>query len=677
MKYLSIIIFLWGSTLCSAQTDTEALDFELIAAAHNDKVILRWAPSNERSWLNWSGVNIQVYRRPLDTSGKDQVLPLELVVDGIKAWTEDEYEIYANQNFREDSLVMLAGYLMHAPYETTNEKMTMQNMVDRKEELANRFSTALYSADMNPLAAEALGMRAEDDNSLAQAYYTVIVTWENGDQSHKTVRYDPLTNLIPSAGRLRGKEMEEYVVLSWDQAFHKKHFTAYWIEKSLEGNSWKRLNDIPFVHAFDSSLPRADDDFVYIDSVANYNPHLYRIVGISPFGVESAPSKAIQLQGRDRTPPSPPTTVEAIMKDATTMSLSWNFEDTSEDIAGFIVKRDGHYDGDFSQASKVLNKTTRTFEDDSPSYLSKNYYLVCAIDTAGNESCSLPTYGFLNDTIPPEKPIGLNGKIDTNGIVTLEWTANKEIDLSGYHVYLSNRKDGVFSKLTETPVKNIQFRDTISLNTLTEDIYYAITAEDVRSNVSNFSDRVQLMKPDTIAPGPAVFKDYKTDQNGIYLSWSPSASRDVTKQYLWRTSGEERLLVIESDMTTTSFTDSEVSSGINYTYELITEDDAGLKTNCPNPLKITGSALLGKPKVALTLIEENESQKIVVTVSGDQELSQVVIYKSIDNKPYASYKIFKSSQESFTYNQNEKASYKAIAITNQGIKSDASIIKIN
>lgn len=673
MKYFLFISFLLISSVCVSQDESEQLDFQLIVASHNDKVILRWAPANERSWLNWSGVNIAVYRRPLDKSGNDEVKPLELVQENITAWAESDYETYANQDFREDSLVMLAGFLMHAPYETTGLEMTMQNMVDRKEELANRYSTALYAADMNSLAAEALAMRTETVNAKESAYYTVMVTWQNGEQSNRTIRFDPKTHLIPQAGKIRGKELEKAVTLSWEQAYHKKHFTAYWIERSKDGDNWNRLNDIPFVHAFDSSLPKANDDYIYVDSVGNYNPHYYRIIGISPFGIESKPSASIQLQGRDRTPPASPDITEAIMKNATSMTISWEHVEASEDLQGFVIKRDAHHDGDFVDGTKLLAKDIRSFNDLRPNYLSSNFYKVCAVDTAGNQACSMPKYGFINDTIPPEKPLGLIGKIDTAGIVNLSWNNNSEIDLSGYHVYVSNRRDGVFSKLTEVVVKTNQFADTLSLNTLTEDIYYAITAEDLRSNVSVFSDRVQLMKPDTIPPGPAVFKSFKNNENGIYLSWNQSSSRDAVKQSLWRSTTEESKLIAEFDLSSTEYHDAEVQSNIEYLYEIITEDDNGNKTVCPNPVKLLTSGLLNKPIINL----EKTEDMVNYLVESDQSLDKVVIYKSIEDKPFITYKTFSSKKEAFPFKQEEKASYKAIAITKQGVKSDASIIKIN
>ena len=40
----------------------------------------------------------------------------------------------------------------------------------------------------------------------------------------------------------------------------------------------------------------------------------------------------------------------------------------------------------------------------------------------------------LYDETPPAVPVKLTGKIDSTGIVRLEWKANTKKDLGGYHV---------------------------------------------------------------------------------------------------------------------------------------------------------------------------------------------------------------------------------------------------
>jgi hypothetical protein len=660
--FLTLLFF-----FANAQEETP-LNIEAIVGSYEDKVIIRWAPSNERSWLNWSNALVSIYRRELDESGNDLLLPLELVADSLKPWSEAQYQEYADNTTNEDSFVMLVGYLMHAQYETTSEELSMQNMVDRKEELSNRYSSALYAADMNQHAAGALGWRIEDNNSSQSAYYTVNVIWSNGERSTKTIKYSPSRNTIPNPILNRGKEEEKHVILSWDQKFHKSHFTAYWIERSKDGRNYQRLNDVPFVHAFDKSLSSEDDDYIYIDSIENYVPHYYRIIGLSPFGFSSKASDPIKLQAKDKTPPSAPESIAAIMKDDDVMTITWQMPLPSEDLSGYIVKKDFVYDGSFDFLSPKLSNNTLTYVDPNPNYLSQNYYMVCAVDTAGNEGCALPVYGFINDTIPPSKPLGLAGEIDSNGLVTLTWNHNSEIDMKGYHIYFSNRKDGVYSKLTSEAVRYNLYQDSISINTLSEDIYYAITAEDVRSNVSNFSDKIQIEKPDTIPPGPGVFKSYSSNEKGILIKWACSNSRDAVNQQIWRSTEESNELVLSSDLNISSYLDTSIQSGTYYTYSLITFDDDGLSSKSPGDLTILASNLITKPIVEFNY--DKDLKLLSYSLSSQDLIDKVVIYQSLKEGPFMTHKISTKQTDNIIKNPRKDSSFKVIAITKKGIKSD-------
>ena len=546
MKNIVTILFLCFVTPLLGQEDIP-LNVELIAGKTDKGVVLRWAPKNPRSWLNWNNSKVYLFRRPIDLE-TNKLLPMISLTDSITHWTYEDFERYESINENEDSLVMLVGYLLHSPYESTSEDITLQNMVDRKEELENRYSSALFAADMSGLAAEALGWRFEDFEFSGEqdAIYTMIIDWENGERTTKTIRYSEAKDEIPVPVLQRGKEEEGYVVLSWDKKFHSKHYTAYWIERSKDGKQFERLNKIPYIHGFDINDDSVkDDDYVYFDSIANYNPHYYRIVGISAFGIQSQPSNMLRLQGRDRTPPPAPKGVAAKMHNDSIMTIKWEI-DPQDDIIGYVVQKDFAVDGNFDFSSVLLDTNSTTFEDNNPNYFAKNYYKVCAVDTAGNFGCSHPTYGFINDTIPPSNPVGISGKIDSNGVMTLSWEQNRERDLKGYNVYYSNSQDGVYSKLTSYAIRDTMYTDTLTLNTLTENIYYAITAEDIRDNVSNFSNRIQLEKPDTIPPGPSVFKEYNIKENGIELVWSPSYSRDAVTQQLWRSENVEKKQGIHS-----------------------------------------------------------------------------------------------------------------------------------
>jgi fibronectin type 3 domain-containing protein len=206
------------------------------------------------------------------------------------------------------------------------------------------------------------------------------------------------------------------------------------------------------------------------------------------------------------------------------------------------------------------------------------YYKVAAVSPDNDTVYSFPYYFFTLDQIPPSIPIGLHGVVNDSGVVRLAWKLNPENDIRGYRVFWANSLKEEFVEATKVFCTDSVFYDTLSLNNLTSEIYYRIVAVDLNYNNSKNCDPVKLLKPDTIAPVPAVFTDYLSDKKGVYLSWNNSSSKDVVGSMLLRKKENKIDTLIHWSDTTSQYLDSTGISGEKYAYFILTADNSQNKS---------------------------------------------------------------------------------------------------
>jgi hypothetical protein len=672
-----LLLFLLFPILAFGQKPKD--DVKVAVKPVGKNLIVRWAPTTDKAWLRMKdGFAIVSYQSWSKGQGRQQRAPWQQS-DTVRVWSKQKITALINTP-QENPYVMLAGYIMHEPYETLKKPgLDLAALMDRKDELTNRFSSGLFAADMDALAAEAQCMRYTIKDFDPAKYYTVAVHLFLGDLVlNNVVEYNPdaMYSIAPTINK--HEELDQKIVLSWDQSLHAQYFTAYWIERSRDGKSYEKLTKSPYLHAFDLQQAKAKDDFIYTDSVKNYIPYYYRIIGLDPFGSTSEPSAPLRLMGRDKTPPTVSTQQKAIIKSGK-MHLYWE-QEADPDLHHFNIEYSRSYAGIYTTLSENINKNVRTYEHATFEGLTSNYYKVCAVDTAGNKACTTPFYGFFNDTIPPAKPTALVGEVDTLGRVRLSWPLGKEADLKGYNVYFSNRYNGVFSILNHGIVRDTQFLDTINLNSLTRDVFYKITAVDVRDNISLFSDMARIVRPDTIPPGAAVFKTYQSTTEGIRLVWANPSTADLAKVELWRKApGAAYQLVQTAAKQTTEFLDQGLQPNTLYSYQLVSYDRSGLKTTSPRTVTIKSS--FSKKAIPLSLEAKQVEKTVQITVlppNNPTDWNKVVIYKSINGKPFVTWKTLPYTSEvvikDLQVQPGRQYQYKAYSTNQAGVRSPYSAI---
>lgn len=608
-KIFSIIILIVLVQVARGQeTDsTQSSDPAIMALAksYGDSIVLRWAPSTSALWAiaNQYGYIIErlSYMKPEDFDpGQYQ----RLTPDPVKPWPLKDWESIATPD-KNNPLAAVAAQCIHGEHITIGKKGA--SYFQQANELANRWTFTLLAADISPVTAKASGMRFTDTDISSQRTYVYRIYTPVPKELYEVdtayVVVNPAERVpIPRPVIGHATELEGKVNLEWDREAHRFDFTAFYIERSADGGkTFRRLTDLPFVSPPSQDSALQNPSMVYTDSVGNYIPYHYRIIGITPFGDVSEPSESIQAMGRDRTPPPAPVNLKATSLGGSRVSITWDMPELPEDMEGYYIGRsDNALNGFEPLHETALSPETGSFVDEYADPLKANFYVVASKDTAGNGQVSMATYGIIVDSLPPAPPQGLYGKVDTNGVVTLTWHLGSEPDIIGYEVFYANAADHVFARITPKPWQDTTYRDTIMVKTLTEKVYYRVVAVDANFNYSSFSETLELSRPDLIPPTAPVFSDYKVGDGFVDINWIPSSSEDVSMHVLFRRKlGEdwEQIAVIMGQQPGGYHRDTTVSAGENYEYSIRAIDDAGLISEEAYTLYIKAVDMALKPPV--------------------------------------------------------------------------------
>lgn len=663
-QLLSICVLISMANAAFAQNTSDSLrtqnayEAELMVRAvwRGDSVVLRWAPETPGAWQESNKSGYVIFRATLDENGAfDPATFQKITTKPVKPWPLERWASIAGEKSNDDFARIAAQALYGKNFSPVN------GFIAKADEFATRFSFAMLAADLSPQTAHALGLRFSDPNiEKGKSYlYRIVHNAENsGYTIHPGVAVVHTTSPEPVPVALidHVNERENLIEIYWNRQIHSEHFSAYFIERSDDnGKSFKRLNATPYVHAVSERIPMSVDHFVYLDSVnANYRTYQYRVVGITPFGEIASPSQPVSAMGKDRTPPMQPQNVQAKHVGGTSIRITWDYPKQSKEIRGFLIGRGNNPTKTFTPLTdQPLPARTREFIDNGADPMASNFYVVAAVDTAGNASVSLAQYAMIIDSIPPAPPVGLTGIIDTTGVVTVSWKPGNEQDIDGYLVFYANSPDHEFSQLTHGPLRDTVFQDTITLKTLTKKIYYRVVALDYNANYSGFSKTLELERPDVVPPSAAVMDYYKITERGIELRWVPSSSEDLARTVLYRLDERKQWREIgtfaASDKQNSFVDTTALVAGKLYGYSLVSFDEAGLQSKRSVPIRIKWTDLKARLPVDNIFAKADPGKKNILLewnypVKGEYRF---IVYRAVNGSGFNSYKSIQGNLSSF------------------------------
>jgi fibronectin type 3 domain-containing protein len=188
---------------------------------------------------------------------------------------------------------------------------------------------------------------------------------------------------------------------------------------------------------------------------------------------------------------------------------------------------------------------------------------------------------------------------------------------------------------------------------LTKQVYYRLKAEDLRLNQSDFSEILELKRPDIIPPVAPVIQQIVEQKKGLQITWFNSSSEDVVRHHIYRKEVNDtvfqHLTSVEKPSGKQSvYMDNSVQQGERYIYQVRAEDDSGLLSEPSSPVLQKAP---GEIVEQITLKKKEDGNRVVFswTVKSKKRVERVQVYKATNNEPM---KLLGNSTED-TYTDNE------------------------
>jgi uncharacterized protein len=655
---LTLALFALTSLPALSQTaapgpDQETLrqyNLQLLARSAADSIVLRWGATDYVTWQTASRAGYVIERAVLPPRGSVSLDPvwMPLTPVAVKPLSIDEWK----QRFApEDSLAGAAVQSLYGESMVTTDD-PFGALYEMYLQQQNLHGFAMFLADIRPDLAEGMGLRYVDRTvEPGKAYlYRIFTESQHPDHSIDTAWVATAAvedEALRAINSLTALEDEKLVILRWDKE-ESSTYGGFVIERSYDnGRSFEPVTPLPFLPLVNPDAEDANPVHEYrVKLERNYEPALYRVSGIDAFGIRTPPGVTVAAMGRDRTAPRQPGILPHEIVDENSVRISWEVRDTPDaDLDGFLIAKSEIPDGPYDIISEMLPVTARSFIDRNVREMPPHYYVVTAVDTAGNSRMSAPVFALFPDSIPPMTPTGLVGEVDSAGIVVLRWAANQEDDLQGYRVFYANDPSHEFQQLTTVITADTVYSDTLTLKTLSKHIFYKVTALDWNFNHSPFTPALQVKKPDIVPPSAPIIRDVESSHDAVYVAWYRSPTSDAADHMLYRRrAGEETwtelLRAVDPDVV--RYRDESAEADVTYEYAVQALDDEGLSSPLSNIVVARLLPSSQRDGIDDMNADYDATRSAVVlkwSFSGPQS-SEFHVYRSSDTRPFSLYRTF-------------------------------------
>lgn len=638
-----------------AQSGSPKAAVKLLSRAYQDSIKLRWAPTTPLLWKYGQQYGYQLEKFLVYQNGKILTTPqkLPLAKSFFKVLPAKDWQALLEK----DEQATVAYQAMFGEKMQVNHSNRILKIVEQAEEQQLRFAFALMAADYSMWVAQASGLSFTDTAVKKGEKYLYRIKVAMPTQLIKAEAGNVYVGVgdqqaLPKPVELQGQFGDKKVMLVWNQLYYQHIYSAYFVERSEDGKNYQLTSKLPHTSIEREGLGGMPQRFMtVIDSLPqNGKTYYFRIRGYTPFAELGPPSDSV-IVGKGKSEVNWQIVLKKPVVRKQKVQLTWKVPAKIQDkIKGVSVEKASQAKGKYQALQpQLLGANQTSFTDEAAS--GATYYRVKVLGKNGEEATSFPHLVQLPDSIPPDAPVKLLGKVDTMGIVSIRWTAPQAKDVKGYHIFRSEGPNDEFTRINKVLVSAASYTDSINLRTLNPHIHYKIQAVDHYFNPSDLSQMLQLKRPDKIAPLSPVFVKVVSTDSSLYLKWQPSASQDVAHHLLYRSEmgkNQWQLVADFARLDTTAlqaikdtalhathyvYHDITATAGQMYQYTLVAVDSSRLESPPSRPVSAKRMTKNLLPAVKKLKISKNLEEK------------HIRLEWAFEQAPIKSFKVYRAEGE--------------------------------
>jgi fibronectin type 3 domain-containing protein len=421
--------------------------------------------------------------------------------------------------------------------------------------------------------------------------------------------------------------------LTWDPVTKNQDGTdcidlvEYWIDRKNETGTYVRIANVS-----------AGKEY-YVDyGLENGIIYYYRIQAVDDASNPSLPSYTDGIP-EDLSPPAPPSfVVVTAPPQGWSLVVTWK-PSPDADVVEYNIYRSTDTVNWKKVDTKDASWTTSTDLEVTNGIL--YYYRVTAVDDDGKESVPSSGSGAVPvDRIAPSPPSWIAvDSIKVGNALIIYWEAlggNLGGDVVGYYLYRATEENGLYNRLTMNPIPadTTEFHDNGLVDGQT--YYYRVTAVDNVPNESPASEIGIGIPMDEVAPNAptGLTATALPEGNTIDLTWNPNTESDLEGYSIHKGDKPFELnWIADVDSGTVSFTDSGVTDGTMYYYQILAFDEVpNLSDFSSQTNAMAMDTIPPAPPTGLTIevITTGNSLQLSWNANTESDLVNYSIYRSVD-----------------------------------------------